>query len=130
MMGAAPFMQQVTRTCLVSFVVLGLALGRPAAYAAPLDVGCNVTELINAITTANGTSEPDNINLASGCTYLLTTVNNQGLNGLPAITSVLTITGNSATIARSNAVGTPSFRIFTIDMTPVIWSSRHVRVLV
>ena len=62
------------------------------------------------------------MNLASGCTYSLTAVNNPGYaynataggNGLPQITQNLTIEGNGATILRSQNADTPNFRIFNI----------------
>ncbi len=76
----------------------------------------DVAGLIAAINTANATSGADTINLAPGGTYTLTAVDNTsaGANGLPIITSQITINGNGATIQRSSAAGTPSFRIFSI----------------
>ena len=54
--------------------------------------------------------------LASGSTYTLTgrgdTTNFYGFNGLPVITSTITIQGNGAIIERSS--GAPSFRLFAI----------------
>jgi len=75
-----------------------------------------VAALINAITTANGNGEADIINLAADGTYTLTAVDNNtdGPNGLPSITSEITINGNGATIQRSSAGGTPAFRIFHV----------------
>ena len=55
--------------------------------------------------------------LAAGTTYTLTVVDNgtsSDANGLPIITSNLTINGNGATITRSAAGGTPNFRLFTV----------------
>ena len=53
-----------------------------------------------AINTANSNPGADVINLAAGSTYELTSVNNltDGSNGLPDITSQITINGNGATI--------------------------------
>jgi hypothetical protein len=70
----------------------------------------DVAGLIAAIDTANGNGQADTINLAPGGTYTLTVINNTD-NGLPIITSQITINGNGATIQRSSAVGTPDFRI-------------------
>jgi hypothetical protein len=76
----------------------------------------DVAGLIAAINTANGNGEPDAINLAAGGTYTLTAVDNNtdGSNGLPSITSEITIEGHGATIERSSAGGTPLFRIFHV----------------
>jgi hypothetical protein len=75
-------------------------------------------ELVNAINTANGNGEADTLVLASGCAYTLTAVNNTdpdyGPNGLPVITSDITVNGNGSTIVRSSASGTP-FRIFQVN---------------
>ncbi len=76
----------------------------------------DVAGLIAAINTANGNGEADTINLAAGGTYTLTAVDNttDGANGLPSITSAITIEGHGATIERSSAGGTPLFRIFHV----------------
>ncbi|MFN8455568.1 MAG: choice-of-anchor Q domain-containing protein [Anaerolineae bacterium] len=74
----------------------------------------DVTGLIRAINTANGNGVPDTINLAADGLYTLTTINNTtgGANGLPVITSNITINGNNATFTRaSNA---PNFRLMYI----------------
>ncbi|MBM3135875.1 MAG: hypothetical protein FJZ89_11470, partial [Chloroflexi bacterium] len=74
----------------------------------------DVAGLIAAINTAkaNGVGL-DTINLATG-TYTLTAVDN-GYNGLPVVTSSITINGNSATIMRDSAAS--PFRIFEITTT-------------
>ena len=83
------------------------------AHAAPVQVPCNVNNLINAI---NSAASGDFLSLAEGCIYTLTAVNNSdpnlGDNGLPVITKTLTIKGNGATITR--AQGAPKFRIFQV----------------
>jgi CSLREA domain-containing protein len=63
-------------------------------------------------------SGPDTIILAPTATYILTMADNitDGPNGLPSITSAITITGQGATIERSSATGTPNFRIFHLDI--------------
>ena len=86
-------------------------------WAATFDIADgDVTALINAINEANGNGKADTINLANGGTHTLTAVDNDtnGPNGLPSITSEITIDGNGATIQRSSAGGTPDFRIFHV----------------
>jgi predicted outer membrane repeat protein len=71
-----------------------------------------------AITASNTNVQDDTIELAAGGTYTLTARDN-AVNGLPAINPdsghSLTIHGNGATIQRSTAGGTPTFRIFQIN---------------
>jgi hypothetical protein len=90
----------------------------------PVNARINGTDcnLIDAITAANtdtatgdcaaGTSGPDTITLLTDVT--LARVNN-GDNGLPVITSTITITGGGHTIARD--AGAPKFRILKIAST-------------
>jgi len=94
----------------IVLVVLPMSVTRAAEF----DVGCNVTELIGAINTANGNGQADTINLAAGCTYTLTTVEDttDGDNGLPSIITPITINGHGATIERSGSA--PDFRIFHV----------------
>ncbi len=85
------------------------------AHAATIRVACGgpgggSTGLIAAIDRANSTPGADTINLAGGCSYILTAEHNPG-NGLPVITRPVTIHGNGATIRRSSAV---SFRILEV----------------
>jgi hypothetical protein len=94
-------------------------------YAADFSVASgDVAGLIAAINTANANGEPDTINLAPGL-YTLTTVDNGtggGANGLPVITSVITINGGDAEttsilIGPSPAPDSPAFRIFSIAIS-------------
>lgn len=87
------------------------------AHAATINVTCDVTALKNAIATANGDSAADVLNLASNCTYTLTTVDNSSpdANGLPVISTDMTFNGNNAIIERSSAGGTPAFRLMQIE---------------
>jgi hypothetical protein len=73
------------------------------------DVPC----LIAAIHQANGHPSKTTIRLAGG-TYLLTSVDNDtnGLNGLPSITTRITIDAGGATLARVS--GAPEFRILHV----------------
>ncbi|MEJ2605570.1 MAG: choice-of-anchor Q domain-containing protein, partial [Anaerolineales bacterium] len=83
-------------------------------------IGCDVSELIDAINDANATpATGDNIALSAGCIYELTAVDNSdtlGNNGLPVIESPIAIIGNGATIRRSTGAGTPLFRIFKVSL--------------
>src|SRR5262249_49525067 len=73
----------------------------------------DVATLIADINTANSNNDPNGntINLTAGSTYNLTEINNfwYGPDGLPAITSNLTINGNGATI--EHASGAKPFRL-------------------
>jgi hypothetical protein len=97
--------------------LLALALTlAPGAHAATITVPCDVNALINAITTANTNAGADTLELAANCTYTLTSVNNTdplGDNGLPKITSEITINARGATIQRNNA-SAPDFRFFQV----------------
>ena len=80
------------------------------ARAASHACGCGDTAgLISAISAANATPAADTITLTAGCTYQLTGPHNtvDGANGLPSITSPITIAGNGATIVRATASPTP-----------------------
>jgi RHS repeat-associated protein len=80
-----------------------------------------VQELIDAINTANGNSQADNIYLVANGTYTLTAVNNTGTNnsnGFPLITSEIAIYGNGATIQRDAAA--PDFRFFELTSAGVL----------
>lgn len=73
--------------------------------------------LIQAINDANANAEADEINLAPGSIYTLTVVDNStdGDNGLPSITTEITINGNGA-IVRRTAAGFPQMRIFHVSV--------------
>src|SRR5262245_32922072 len=101
-------------------VVLGLARLGDAAIVecASGDVAC----LISAIIAANANGEINTIRLQAG-TYTLTAVDNvtDESNGLPLITSSLTIVGAGVanTIIERDATG-PSFRLFHVGQTGVL----------
>ena len=102
---------------LSAMLLLLLALRPGGAKAATTSVADgDVAGLIAAIKNANTNSGPDTINLASGGVYTLTVVNNAD-NGLPVVTSQITINGSGAVIERSGATGTPDFRIFEVGST-------------
>lgn len=85
--------------------------------AAEFNVGSDdTTGLINSINSANSNSEADTINLATGSTYTLTSINNvtYSNNGLPVITSEIVINGYGSTVTRNSS---DNFRIFAV-VTP------------
>jgi hypothetical protein len=115
--------RHIARGALLLALLTALALGRAPlqARAAAIAVAPgDVAGLIAAIDAANANPNPDTITLATG-TYSLTAVNNttDGPNGLPSITSPITIVGNGAAIERN----LPSsnlllrFRIFHVAAT-------------
>jgi hypothetical protein len=106
-----------------ALLVLAVAPVTAASASTSVTVPCSGTGggaagLIAAITAANG-GGGGTINLAAGCNYALTTSNNgtttgmpaPGLNGLPVVTSVITVVGSDTTIAANNT----DFRIFEVD---------------
>ncbi len=100
------------------YVALMVLLGGAPVSAAIFDVPSgDVASLVAAITTANGNGVDDTINLTAGATYSLLAVDNTpswGSNGLPIVTSPITIEGNGAILERgAGAVG--GFRHFGID---------------
>jgi hypothetical protein len=115
----------------LTVVPAAAASASPAVFVHCPSPGVQATGLVNAITTANGAGG-GTINLASGCTYTLTTFNSiranpaynpsdptsgpptLGPNGLPIITTPITINGWNTTIARS-APSTKPFRFFEVD---------------
>lgn len=108
-------------------LAIALALSGGVAQAAIINVSGGCT-LINAINNANTNTDTDGatgcpagsgadtLNLKAKSTYTLTAVNNSnsGPNGLPVVTSVITINGNGATVKRAGAANTPNFRLLRI----------------
>jgi hypothetical protein len=97
----------------------GLAFPSPA-FAGTFNIACGdvygPSGLVGAINAANA-SVGGTINLASGCTYTLTKVDNTSFepNGLPVVISPITINGDGATITRNQGANTPVFRIFEVS---------------
>ncbi|MDB4994602.1 MAG: polymorphic outer membrane protein [Myxococcaceae bacterium] len=122
----------------IALAIASFAFAREAR-AASFAPGCTGTTgdsaaLITAIQTSNGNGEADTITLGAGCTYELTTVNNDsfagdGANGLPFIQqdssdaagTLLTIVGNGAKITRASTA--PAFRLFTVNAGAVVVSN-------
>ncbi len=101
----------------MALVFGGTAVGLAAVFNCP---GGDEACLIDAINSANGTVAADTIILAAG-TFTLTAVDNNtdGPNGLPSITSDITIQGAGAlttTIERDPTLGDegPTFRILHV----------------
>ncbi|MGH8566786.1 MAG: choice-of-anchor Q domain-containing protein [Gammaproteobacteria bacterium] len=103
-------------------LALLLALGHAPALAAIIIVDGESCSLIDAITAANidapvrgcpAGSGADTITLSAGSAQTLTSVDNTtyGSNGLPLVTSAITIEGNGSTITRAS---TDPFRILAI----------------
>ena len=81
-----------------------------ASAKAGISVPCTgQSDLVAAINAANSAGG-GTINLAAGCTYELTTVDNSGENGLPVVATAITINGKGATID-----GTGTVRVFEVD---------------
>lgn len=110
---------RVGRTAKALLVVFLVGLGSSAHAAEFTCAAGNVACLITAIREANGLSGPSTIRLTQG-TYTLTAVDNEtdGPNGLPSVTTTLTLQGLDARntiIAR--AAGAPDFRLMHVAPT-------------
>lgn len=81
----------------------------PGPHGHPMNVACGQAALVAAIDAANSAGG-GTLNLAHRCDYQLTTSPDDSENGLPRITTPITINGNQATID-----GTSSFRDFEVD---------------
>jgi hypothetical protein len=114
------------RMLLLCLLVLGLGAGEASAITLTAacsgttgDVGSDSGSLVTEIGLANSAGGTNTIELGAGCIYDLKAVNNNwyGPNGLPAISSSLTIDGQGATIARdSTAV---KFRLLFVGANPL-----------
>jgi hypothetical protein len=109
-------MSHHSRVACLGIVILGsgiVCLPHPVAAATITVSTCNAADLIAAINTANGNGQADTISITTyGCTFNLTAVDNStdGANGLPSVTTNITINGNGAKIQR----GSGTFRIFHV----------------
>lgn len=97
------------RLCLASTVIVAVLPVIPGSADAQPNVACDSAALRTAITNANAAGG-GTLSLTPGCTYVLTAADNDG-NGLPIVTTPITISG-AASITRSS---TANFRIFEID---------------
>ncbi|MGQ0620737.1 MAG: hypothetical protein ACT4QA_12590, partial [Panacagrimonas sp.] len=115
------------RTALAAALSGLFALPATPALAGTLTVvggGCTLIDAINGAnagvaigTCTGGTPYADTIVLPASSTQALSAVNNitYGANGLPSITSAITIQGNGSTITRQ--AGSPEFRLFHVAAT-------------
>jgi hypothetical protein len=112
---------RIVTAALGGVTILLLAAAPVAQASATVNVPCSgpaggPAGLIAAVSTANA-SGGATINLAAGCTYQLTTANNTnpalGANGLPVITSPVTLNGSATTIAGNDS----TFRIVEVSGT-------------
>ena len=106
----------------VAGLVVALGLARPCAAAVVECASADVACLIAAISTANANGEVNTIRLQAG-TYTLRAPDNDidGPNGLPSITSPLTIVGAGArnTIIEREAAA-PQFRLLHVAPTGLL----------
>jgi hypothetical protein len=119
--GAAGSSQPCRRAVwiIVTVLVVAVGLARPANAALFVCASGDVPCLVAAINTSNANGEVNLIRLDSG-TYTLTAVNNDtdGSNGLPSITSPLTIGGNgSGNTIIERAATAPLFRVFHVGQS-------------
>ncbi|MBX3024232.1 hypothetical protein KF840_04900 [bacterium] len=99
----------------VPFVTNGNCTLGEAMRAATTDAAID-----NCTNASFGSGGPFVIELAAAATYTLTQPENwwYGPTGLPEVTAAITINGHGSTIARSSAMGTPPFRLFTVIGPP------------
>ena len=98
------FLHKIITLLALFALLLSVAPSQPA-YAASFSVG-TAAELIAAINTANGNGEADTITLTANITLNSTNYANdltEGVNGLPSITSIITIEGDGYTIERESS---------------------------
>src|ERR1700730_15951906 len=94
--GSSKWLSYVTLIGVLARIVFILSTGQQVQAAVFNCSSGDVSCLISAINTANSNGEANTINLSAGSTYTLTAVDNDtdGPNGLPDITSEITINGN------------------------------------
>ncbi|HWH35595.1 MAG TPA: hypothetical protein VNT56_09805, partial [Acidimicrobiales bacterium] len=116
-------------TVTLAVAALPVFVGVDAVGAATIAVPCAAggAGLVAAITAANDETSnpgPDIVELDAGCVYTLTELHNtaDGPNGLPVITSPLTISGANSSVVRSAAPGTADFRIVHVSGTELVLS--------
>lgn len=112
------------RASILALVTAGIAAFAGPASAATINVGCTpenatsgVQGLRAAITTANASpATSDTINLASNCTYSISTVVGTQ-TGTPIVTSPVIIDGNGSTITRTGATNLRLLLAFNGNLT-------------
>jgi hypothetical protein len=94
----------------VGAAAVGLLSAGATSANASISVPCtDQADLVAAINAANSAGG-GTISLAAGCDYLLTSIDNSGENGLPVVTTPISVNGNGATID-----GTGAVRVFEVD---------------
>jgi hypothetical protein len=83
------------------------------AVAPAVVVACSELALVNAINAANAAGGAT-LNLAAGCTYIITTPHGGPANGLPVITTAITFEGTGTTITCATGLLIPRFRILEV----------------
>jgi parallel beta-helix repeat protein len=102
----------LVRTLIGVTVVAGsMAVLSSTAQATP--VACSENALVAAVNLANTTLAKDTLNLASGCTYTMTSAHGGPANALPVITTPIELIG-PATVTRSSLL---LFRIAEVSST-------------
>ena len=107
---------------IVAVLLVALGIARPVSAALFTCASGDTACLIVSINTANANGEVNLIRLESGA-YTLTAVNNStdGSNGLPSITSPLTIGGNgSGNTVIERAATAPQFRVFHVAQSGLL----------
>ena len=100
---------------IVAFAPATMASAAPSVSVSCASGGAGLVAAVNAANAAGGGT----INLAAGCDYALTTADN-GENGLPIVTTVITVNGNVSriTIGRTKALTRPSRIAATRSVSP------------
>lgn len=114
---AAPILKWLAAVLILT-LLLSSGWFTTAAQAQIIQLGCtngvgSVTDLIDAIKSANLSSNEDTLILSQDCVYTLSSRFDSTLNGLPVIQNDLIIEGNGATIRRRVAK-TATFRLFEV----------------
>jgi hypothetical protein len=110
----------------LAVLLLFLGLNLTACDAPDPEIGCIAAELISAINAANNNPDHTTIIMEEDCLINLTVVDNEmnfeeilyansGVNGLPPISTPITIEGHGSTIQRLNSA--PEMRFFFITST-------------
>ncbi|QBB72221.1 hypothetical protein ELE36_18645 [Pseudolysobacter antarcticus] len=126
-------MQQRLHRDALSLIAIAGFFCVPISHAAIFNPTCSNGSLFSMLGTANGNAQDNTVNLPAGCLYTITAPTAYGSdtlgNALPIYSSphTLIINGNNAIIERSNAAGTPNFRIMQIDGSSLS-GSQHITV--
>ncbi|MER6997838.1 hypothetical protein [Streptomyces sp. NPDC000410] len=111
----SPVRRYPMRVCaVVSAATMAVAgLTASSVQAAGPSKKCSVVDLVAKINAANSSPGADTIHLSGKCVYRLTAPDpSSPANGLPPITSEITIEGHGATITRDDSA--PDFRILFV----------------